>query len=652
LPFPGVQQQLEVWLARDWAAGLHNVDQLLAYTLQFIPVVRAVNAALGRLPPERLLPAVADLVHEPFDWELVRFGSASLRERMWREAIDSIFFVPNRLRRRWQARFRAELRGDTPARAACAGFWLLHKQDPAGALSAFSDVQDLPYGQEMVGIAASLAAAVAVDDAADVGQWIETSADLTDLPEPCLRPDVVHTLCRLRDVAAEADLAIYAASPLMRSSAIGRAVAALTQLLADLDETGTCPQPECDIVKTVATRWRDILAAAGGQIGEEILRQPIENPYEGYSGLPVERTFVGRKGVLARLERLWAASADTPLPPIILYGHRRMGKTSIIHHLYRHRSSETLIAHTDMQDLMMADHTGQLLLGFARAIHAAAREVSLDVGPAPGLEGYTTNGTARMSLNALLEKLDPQMAGRRLTLAVDEYEIAEEKLEKGDFDPAFLRYLRSAAQRYRWLGLLFAGRQTLEDELRHYRAVFFGSAEPVRVSFLEREAALDLIRRPADDFALEYEQALAEELYRLTNGQPYLLQRLCWELVNRWNDRFLEEGAETPRTLTRADLAALLTPTFYRDFFLQADYYFSGVWNEAEPGEHQLLKALAAHEGDTSVLRLNLIQAVDMNPGDAEAALEAAKRHDLIVEADGGFRLAVPLMRRWIIEIH
>lgn len=648
LPLPGVQERLEAWLTRDWVSGLHNANQLLAYTMQFIPVVRAVNGMLAQASLERLLAATGELADAPFDWDLVRFCSASLRNALWSAAIDAFFIVPGRTRHRWQERFSTEPRLDTPAQAACAGFWLLHRKDPSAAAEAFAVVRHLPGGEELHFIAASLASALEAEDAAAVGRWLGATSGLAGLPEPILRPAAVHTLRRLREVAQEADLAIHAVSPLMRSSSIGRALAALTELLADADET--CSQPERAIVKQVAEQWRDVLAHAGGRIGAEVLRQPVDNPYEGYSGLPVESTFAGREGILARLERLWAANAEAPLPPIILYGHRRMGKTSIIHHLHLHlhRSPETLIACTDMQDLALADHTGQLLLGFARAIHAAAREAGLAAGPAPGTGDYASTGAARLALNALLERLAPQMAGRRLTLAIDEYEIAEEKLETGDFDPAFLRYLRSAAQRHRWLGLLFAGRQALEDELRHYKAVFFGSAEPVRVSFLTQETALHLIRQPADDFALEYELALAEELYRLTNGQPYLLQRLCWELVNRWNDRFLKEGEETPRILTPADLEALLTPDFYHDFFLQADYYFSGVWSEAGPDEHPLLVALAAHEDDQPLPRADLIREAGLPPGEAEVVVAAALRHDLVVRAGDGFRLAVPLMRRWI----
>jgi hypothetical protein len=126
---------------------------------------------------------------------------------------------------------------------------------------------------------------------------------------------------------------------------------------------------------------------------------------------------------------------------------------------------------------------------------------------------------------------------------------------------------------------------------------------------------------------------------------------LCWELVNRWNDRFLKEGEEAPRVLELADLEALLTPAFYRDLFLQTDYYFSGVWDEAGPNERRLLTALVAREGDAPVSQDALIQAVGLDPAEAVSALEAALRHDLVAAEEDGFCLAVPLMRPWICTL-
>jgi hypothetical protein len=249
LPMPGLQRRLAAWLAQDWPRGLAAVDQFLAYTRQFIPAIQAVNGALARLPSERLLAAVSEMAHERLDWDPVRFSSASLRNSLWNGAIEGLVLIPGRLRRRWQARFPVEPRLDTPARAACAGFWYLHEGEPAKAAHAFSVVRSLPDGEEMFLIATSLAEALEAEDATAIGRWSERTAGLAELPEPHLRPATLRILHRLRDIAARADDPIHAATT-------------LTQLLSDLDTSS--PQPEAGIVRAVAGRWRDVLGTAEG----------------------------------------------------------------------------------------------------------------------------------------------------------------------------------------------------------------------------------------------------------------------------------------------------------------------------------------------------------------------------------------------------
>ena len=104
-----------------------------------------------------------------------------------------------------------------------------------------------------------------------------------------------------------------------------------------------------------------------------------------------------------------------------------------------------------------------------------------------------------------------------------------------------------------------------------------GKSEPIHVGYLSYDDALDLIvlsRHP--DFALEYAPELRAELYRLTYGQPYLLQRLCWELVERWNERFLRAGRIDAARADRWMSYRLYLP---RTFTASADHYFTdGVW--------------------------------------------------------------------------
>ncbi|MFZ1238024.1 MAG: hypothetical protein WAV66_01650, partial [Anaerolineae bacterium] len=154
-----------------------------------------------------------------------------------------------------------------------------------------------------------------------------------------------------------------------------------------------------------------------------------------------------------------------------------------------------------------------------------------------------------------------------------------------------------------------------------------------------------LITRPHPDFTLEYAPNLRAELYRLSYGQPYLLQRLCWELVNHWNVRFLQAGEKTPRELTLADLAPLLTPDFYH----AAGYYFDGVWSNITAAERDVLRVLAEQEEGYSIS--DLATATGKREADLQETLNLLRRHDVIVDKPGGVRFASELMRRWVVQM-
>jgi hypothetical protein len=642
LPLPGVQRELEARLAQDWTAGSQGVNDVLAYTLQFIPAVRAVNAALVASPTASLLERVSTLVDKPYSWDLVRFGSASLRNGLWRQAILGLLpFGAINLRRRWQGKYPIEPLLAGPSRAACAGFWYWHEAKIVSAMNAFAVVRDMHHGQELHNIACAIASAQAAGDLDAITICMAAFQPLWTLPDPELRPGTLRVLHVLNEVADEARVARHSMSALSRSAALGRANAKLTNLLERGGEI--CPEPEWPLIKKITEQWRDIVSKAGGVIGDEVLRQSVRNPYEGYSGLPVTGpTFIGRENILRHIGDRWAGEVQPP--PLILFGHRRMGKSSILRNLHRIADTRAIVVYQDMQDTGWINHTGELLLDLAEAIHRRVREAGLDAGQSPTDVGYADLGTARRSLNALLDHLDCQMIGFRLILAIDEYEIIEKGIEDGRIDPDLPGYLRAKVSQYRWLALIFAGLHTLEEMGHDYQAAFgSAAAEHTRVGYLSHDDAIRLIAQPNPDFVLEYEPELREELYRLTYGQPYLLQRLCWELVNNWNEQFLREGESTPRILTLDDLAPVLTPDFYQ----AAGYYFDGVWTNVTDAERQLMRVMAGRaEGTWTPAELG--EAAGLSEGAVLASLELLRRHDVIMDEGGGVRFAAELMRRWV----
>ena len=404
LPLPGLHRRLRAWLTADWEVGLHNADQLLRYSLQFIPVVNAVNDALTALPPERLLPALSRLAAEPYDWNLVHYASASLTNGLKRYAVASIFFIPKKWRRRWQQRYSITPRLDTPARAAAGGFWYLHEKQPAQAAEAFAVVSNLPHGEGLYRLAFALAQtqqAADVDALAALGEnteFLRLSAPPRE-EKDLLHPQTWEALAHLRRASQEALAVQRSVSRAMRSQSLNRA---LGELVAIHEMKDKIPLAEQDLVAEIAAAWEKALLAVAGEVGQAAVMKPVRNPY--IVGDPVIGShFVGREDLMRRLEELWRGASA--LPSVALYGHRRMGKTSILRNLNAHLGAGIHLAYVNLLLLGEAPNgASDLLLAIADAVQAPCKKTATPRPPrtpprlkpiptAPSSVFFTRHGT-------------------------------------------------------------------------------------------------------------------------------------------------------------------------------------------------------------------------------------------------------------------
>lgn len=97
--------------------------------------------------------------------------------------------------------------------------------------------------------------------------------------------------------------------------------------------------------------------------------QPV-NPY--IAGSPVTGTemFYGREDVFTFIRRnLIGQHRDTP---VVLYGQRRTGKTSVLYQLHRHLDASYRCVFIDLHGLNLRG-TGNLLLGVANSISRSLR---------------------------------------------------------------------------------------------------------------------------------------------------------------------------------------------------------------------------------------------------------------------------------------
>jgi len=456
-----------------------------------------------------------------------------------------------------------------------------------------------------------------------------------------IRIGVIKSLRELGEIGEEIRAYCDSTSKINRLAALVRA----TDALNDLDKyvQQEIMAPEQYLLRRIIRQWQALIIEAGGELGRAESAGPVANPY--VAGNPVTgRLFVGRDDILRRLEELWRGAGQKP--SVVIYGHRRMGKSSILHNLGARFGKETVIIDFNMQRVGQVENAGELLLNLALAIYDALRgAIAL---PEPAEDAFLAHNPFT-AFDRFLKQLDAQRGSRQFIIAIDEFENIERHIEQGKLTPQLLDYWRGLFQTYSWFVMAFAGLHTLEEMTSDYWQPLFGSVTKIPVSFLSADAVRRLITNPADDFDLDYDADAIERIILLTSGQPYLIQLLCHGLVTRFNRQNFEEDAERERRFHLADVDAVVaSPEFFRD----GDAYFTGVWAQADNGaqtcQQTLLRLLSRAANGMTIQ--DLADQSGLSVEQTQSALTLLRRHDVISESDDGWRFTVELMRQWVAQ--
>ena len=384
------------------------------------------------------------------------------------------------------------------------------------------------------------------------------------------------------------------------------------------------------------------MLAIATDVGEITHTQPVHNPY--VAGDPVEGDlFVGRGEVIKQLEELWLMGNQ--LQSVVLYGHRRMGKTSILKNLSSYLGNNVKVAYINLLSLgAVSKDNGEseVLIALSDAISQA---VSLSP---PTDEDFLRLPavTFQRFIRLISQQFQPNQG---LVIALDEFEKIEELISTGSLNPDFLGFLRGILQEHANIAFAFAGLHTLEEMTGDYFNPLFASILPIPIRFFSIGETRQLLANPAEDFTLDYEPETLNKIYQLTAGQPYLTQLIGFQLVRHYNHQVFEEGRERSPIFTVEDLTFV---THHSDFFTKGSYYFTGVWNQAAqdtPCQQEILWILAkATDGEASLSGLR--RKSRLSEEAIAQALTTLKRHDVVRDDDGKWQIIVPLFREWVLK--
>ncbi|MGH8547796.1 MAG: AAA family ATPase [Methylococcales bacterium] len=378
--------------------------------------------------------------------------------------------------------------------------------------------------------------------------------------------------------------------------------------------------------RDAALGWLEAAKRQQAEASRLLSATPVTQVFR--AGDPVDRAeeaFVPRLGAIEDLQG--QLTLATGCPGLLLYGRRRMGKSTLLHNLQPFLPASIRVASVSMQDPRASTSLTSWIQWIAKAAIGPESPVPED------LSGFFD------ALTRFNQGLDAQ--AQRVIIAVDEYENIDSKLGEGIFPNDLLDTLRESIQRHRRIVWLFSGSHALA-ELQHAEwSSYFVSLRTVELGpFSEAETRLLLTEplhhsmlwpqgdpaRPHFDAAFWGEGGI-ERIHAEAAGWPHLVQLIAERavyLVNRRGQR-----ACNPAILEEAIATAVVSGDAVLRQLVRDDCRLDGEWD--------YLKAFRTR--DTQV------------PPEDEALYQSLRRR-LMVANDGGgqWRMRVPLMRRWLRE--
>jgi len=376
--------------------------------------------------------------------------------------------------------------------------------------------------------------------------------------------------------------------------------------------------------RKAAAQWEGLAQTQLDHITGALQQEPVQQFFR--AGDPVDRNreaFIPRNKVTGELEQQIMLS--TGCPGVILYGRRRVGKSTVLRNLDGFLPTNVRVAYLSAQSPELSISTES----FVAAIGKAA---SADATPPEDLRGL---------LRVLAVENDKlTQAGQRLVLAIDEYEMLDRKIGAGVFTTDLLDTLRESIQTHRAITWILAGSHQITELPNAPWTSYLVSARLIEVPLFTLAETRMLLTSPAQYSTLWPKDSPLrpgypagfwgdggiEKIQEETGGWPHLVQLVAETCVDLLNDQ--AQSAVNATILEQAFEKSVVRgeAVFYE--LLRRESRLVGEWEYLERFQQWQMQS----------------------PPEDAAIARSLKRRELVLMDGERWRLRVPLMRRWLVE--
>ncbi len=378
--------------------------------------------------------------------------------------------------------------------------------------------------------------------------------------------------------------------------------------------------------RSAATHWESLARKQLSDIRTVITKGVVPQVFR--AGDPVDRdreAFVPRDRIVGQLEQQIMLS--TGCPGVILYGRRRTGKSTVLKNLAGFLPPNVAISMLSMQE----PEAFQSLESFVNLVKTRVRSIESGSQQATLADLFSFLSEANLWLES---------GGRRLVLAIDEYEYLDMKIGQRVLPMELLDAIRESIQSHRAITWVFAGSHEITDLPNAHWTNYLVSARLIEVTgFTPAETRLlltepgknsRLLPRDSPDrprfSELFWGPGGIDRIHTETGGWPHLVQLVAETAIDLFND-------STASFVTQEVLDEALRTSIVRGHAV----LFELLQRESRlPGEWEYLEGFRTRDEQqgpqNQLIRRSLL------------------RRELITAHGETWRLRVPLMQRWLRE--
>jgi AAA+ ATPase superfamily predicted ATPase len=309
----------------------------------------------------------------------------------------------------------------------------------------------------------------------------------------------------------------------------------------------------------------------------------------------------------------------------LLFGPRRIGKTSILYQLREELKGGYIPIYISLQKLTARN--GALL--FDELISAVIRELQ-------DFKIFST--TVPDSTDQSIQGIVNSLQDKRLTLLVDEMDVGKERVENF---PVFLERMRAIIQQIPCIRIVFSSGPFITKALVDPKSPLYNMVSHIPVNRFTPGAGEKLIRL-AEDKDIVFEENTIAECLQWSGNLPLYLQILGDRLYRIFKDKDNSERRVTQTILTRV-----------KEDMINDNLEWEKLWNMLETTEEKTIIAILAHEGCAMAVpdvknNIERLSGKRFSFARIKESLNNLVWHGLLDNKDGIYTLTTGLVRDWL----